>query len=64
MHLRFAAPQPAFERPIRAADKAGASRAVILGTDEMAKRVATVREMGTGEQREVALDGLVSELKP
>ncbi len=47
---------------LRGADKAGARRAVILGTDEVSKRVATVREMGTGEQREVALDQLVAVL--
>ena len=49
---------------LRAADKAGAIRAVIVGPDEVARRAATVRELGTGEQREVFLDRLVTELAP
>ena len=47
---------------LRAADKAGATRVVILGPEEVARRVATVRDLGSGEQREVALDQLVAEL--
>jgi histidyl-tRNA synthetase len=47
---------------LRAADRSGAKRAVILGGDEVAKGVATVKELETGEQREVALDTLVREL--
>ncbi len=44
------------------ANRLGARRVVILGPDEVAKRVATVRDMESGEQREVALDYLVQEL--
>ena len=47
---------------LRAADKSGAARAVILGTGEVAKGVATVKELSSGEQREVPLDSLVKEL--
>lgn len=47
---------------LRAADRSGAARAVILGADEIAKRVATVKDLARGEQREVALDALVKEL--
>jgi histidyl-tRNA synthetase len=49
---------------IRAADKVGATRVVIIGPDEVAKHVATVRELGSGEQREVELDRLAEELSP
>jgi histidyl-tRNA synthetase len=47
---------------LRAADKLGATRVVILGPDEIAAKVATVREMGDGTERKIALDDLVSEL--
>ena len=47
---------------LRAADRSGAARAVILGAEEIAKGVATVKDLGSGEQREVALDRLVKEL--
>jgi histidyl-tRNA synthetase len=49
---------------LRAADRSEATRAVILGTDEVAKGVATVKDLGSGEQREVPLDSLVKELAP
>jgi histidyl-tRNA synthetase len=49
---------------LREADRLKAVSAVILGPDEVAKKVATVRDLSSGEQREVALDELVSELKP
>lgn len=44
------------------ANRLGARAVVILGTDEVTRRVATVRDMESGEQREVALDRLVQEL--
>jgi histidyl-tRNA synthetase len=47
---------------LRAADRSGAKRAVILGTEEVAKGVATVKELESGEQREVPLEALVEEL--
>ncbi|MGH2758586.1 MAG: histidine--tRNA ligase [Actinomycetota bacterium] len=49
---------------LREANRLGAGQAVILGPDEVAKRVATVRDLGSSEQREVALDALVQELSP
>lgn len=47
---------------MREVDRLKARKAVILGPDEVAKRVASVRDMSSGEQREVALDALVKEL--
>ncbi|MEQ8194143.1 MAG: histidine--tRNA ligase [Rhodospirillales bacterium] len=44
------------------ANKMNACAAVILGEDELAKGVATVRDMTSGEQREVPLDGLAGHL--
>ena len=36
--------------------------AVILGDDELAKNVAAVRDLDSGEQREVPLDALIESL--
>jgi histidyl-tRNA synthetase len=47
---------------LREANRLGARRTVILGPDEVAKRVATVRDMDSSEQREIALESLVTEL--
>ncbi len=43
---------------MKRADKANAIAAVILGDDELAKNVATVRDMQSGEQAEVPLSEL------
>ncbi len=47
---------------MRAANKAGAAWAVIRGEDELARGVATVKNMATGEQRQENLDDLVQRL--
>lgn len=52
------------KRRLNRANKAGASAAVIIGDDELAKGVATVRNMDCGEQLEVALASLVESLAP
>ncbi len=46
---------------LRAADTSGASSAVIIGEDELARGVATVRDLESGDQRSVALDQLVAD---
>ena len=43
---------------MRRADRIGARAAVLLGDDELAKGIATVRDFDSGEQREVPLDDL------
>ena len=48
---------------MRYADAQGYLNAVLLGGDEIAKGVATVRDMVSGEQDEVSLDGLAAYLK-
>jgi histidyl-tRNA synthetase len=49
---------------MRHAASLGARRAVILGPREREAGVATVRDMDSGEQREVPLDGLAEALRP
>ena len=39
---------------LKAADRAGASVALVLGSDEAAREAVTLRDMASGEQREVA----------
>ncbi len=48
---------------MRYADNEGFLNAVILGEDELARGVATVRDMVSGEQQEVPLDDLAAHLK-
>jgi histidyl-tRNA synthetase len=45
-------------RRMKRANRLGAVRAVILGDDEIAKGVATVRDMETGEQEAIPLDSV------
>jgi histidyl-tRNA synthetase len=59
--------QPVFgvrslRRMLEAAGKGGAAVTVIVGEDEWSRGVAVVRDMNTGDQRDVALDELVAEL--
>ena len=51
-------------RRMKRADRLGASYALILGSDELARNAATLRDMETGDQEEVALDALVDRLQP
>ena len=50
-------------RRMRRADRIGARAAVLLGEDELAKGIATVRDLDSGAQSEVALDDLPARLK-
>ena len=51
------------KRALELADKRGIPTVVIVGEDEWAAGEATLRDMTTGEQRRVALDGLAEELR-
>jgi histidyl-tRNA synthetase len=51
-------------RRMRRADRINAVVALILGGDELAKRVVQLRELDSGVQREVALDALPAALAP
>ena len=44
------------------AAKVNAHTAVILGDDELVKGMATLRDMESGEQQEVPLDGIAAVL--
>lgn len=48
-------------RQFKAADQAGAARAVVVGPDEAARGVVLIREMSTGEETERAVSDLVPE---
>jgi histidyl-tRNA synthetase len=50
------------KRRLQRANKIGAIAAVLVGEDELAKGVATVRDLASGEQREVPLDRLAASL--
>jgi histidyl-tRNA synthetase len=50
------------QRRMRRADRVGARAAVLLGDDELARGVATVRDLDSGDQSEVALDALIERL--
>jgi histidyl-tRNA synthetase len=66
LRLRGLAVDTAFRgnitKRLQRANRINARAAVILGDDELAKGVATLRDLDSGEQREVALDKLVNEL--
>ncbi len=47
---------------MREADRLGAIKVVILGPDEVSRRVAKVKDMGSGDERDVAFDDLIEEL--
>jgi histidyl-tRNA synthetase len=47
---------------MRRADKLGVSHVLILGEDELAKGVALLRNMTTGTQQDISLDGIVEHL--
>jgi histidyl-tRNA synthetase len=55
--------QRGLKSQMREADKRGTRWVVILGEDELARGVAAVRDMTTGEQTDVGLEGLVSWLR-
>jgi histidyl-tRNA synthetase len=49
----------AMKAQMKAADKSGASFAIIIGTDELSQSVATVKSMVDGHQEEISLESVV-----
>ena len=47
---------------MKAADRSGARRVLLLGPDEASRGVVTVKHLGSGEQREVARTSLLADL--
>jgi histidyl-tRNA synthetase len=64
LHVTMSDEGKSLRPQLRAADRLGATRVVILGPDEISENVATVREMGDGTERKVGLADLVNELSP
>jgi histidyl-tRNA synthetase len=52
------------KRRMQRANKLNARAVLIIGDDELAKGVAQLKDLDSGEQREVAFDALVALLKP
>ena len=48
---------------MKQADRCGASYALILGGDELAKQVITLKDLTTGEQKQIPFAEVVSEVK-
>ena len=48
---------------MKQADRCGAAYALILGGDELAQKVATLKDLQTGEQTQIAFDVLTDEVK-
>ena len=48
---------------MKQADRCGAAYALILGGDELAKQVATLKDLTTGEQKQIPFAEVVSEVK-
>lgn len=51
-----------FAKRMKRANKINARVTVIVGEDELARDVVTVRDMDTGEQKEVALSSLTDDV--
>ena len=51
------------KRRMQRANKLNARAAIIIGDNELAKGVAQLKDLDSGEQREVALDQLAAALK-
>jgi histidyl-tRNA synthetase len=56
--VAYALRSQAVRKQFRSAESEGAREVIVLGPEEMAHGVAKVRDMGTGEEREVALESL------
>ena len=48
---------------MKQADRCGAAYALILGGDELAKQMATLKDLTTGEQKQIPFAEVVSEVK-
>ncbi|MGA7614445.1 MAG: histidine--tRNA ligase [Thermoanaerobaculia bacterium] len=53
--------EPAVGKALRAAANSGATSAVIVGADEVAKGTVTVKDLKTGEQRELTVEQFLEE---
>ena len=56
--VAFDLPERSVGRQFKAADQSGASRAIVLGPDELERGVAKVRSLDSGDEREVPVEEL------
>jgi histidyl-tRNA synthetase len=52
------------KKRLQRANKINASHAIIIGDDEISKNIALIRDLDSGEQREVAIENVVESLIP
>lgn len=62
--VQLATGQRSMKAQFRAADTSGASKALILGDDELAKGTAPLRDLATGDQNDISLDDIATALAP
>jgi len=60
----YALSEQSVRKQFSQAASAGAREVVVLGPDEVSREVAVIREMESGEEREVALGSLLGEERP
>ena len=62
LRVEFALGDQSLGKQLKLADARGAARAVVIGPDDRARGEAVVKDLGSGEQRRVGLEGLVAHL--
>ena len=55
--------QRSFKSQMREANRSGAAYVIILGEDEVAKNMASIKDLATGDQEIIALDDVIAVLK-
>ena len=60
--MLFRSQKRSLKSQFKLADKLDAARVAVLGPDELAEGVATLRDMGTHTEAKVRLDEVVGEL--
>jgi histidyl-tRNA synthetase len=63
LRVEFSLAEDKVARQLKLADARRARLAVVLGPEERSRGAALVRDLGNGAQREVALAGLLEELR-
>src|SRR5690606_32302656 len=62
LHCAAAGAGSSFKSQMKRADASGASYALILGEDELARGEATIKDLREGSQTAVSFDGLIDHL--
>jgi histidyl-tRNA synthetase len=64
LQIELLSTERSLKAQLKRADRIGASYAVIIGADELARDTAQLRDLGASAQREVSLANLAAELHP